>query len=126
MSQDCLSREPNAIFPTLRSRSIFFRNNSSKQKKIYLSARELHDECSTSVSVETICFEYLQQGSYRKVYFEIFLQDYLQPNALQVAIMMSLWKMITVFRSRPKVFYKKGVLRNFAKFTGKHLCQRLF
>ena len=21
---------------------------------------------------------------------------------------------------------KKGVLRNFAKFTGKHLCQRLF
>ena len=26
----------------------------------------------------------------------------------------------------PKVFYKKGVLRNFAKFTGKHLCQCLF
>ena len=22
--------------------------------------------------------------------------------------------------------YKKGVLRNFAKFTGKHLCQSLF
>ena len=31
------------------------------------------------------------------------------------------------FRSiRPKAFYKKGVLRNFAKFTGKHLCQSLF
>ena len=28
--------------------------------------------------------------------------------------------------SRPEVFYKKGVLRNFAKFTGKHLCQSLF
>ena len=26
----------------------------------------------------------------------------------------------------PEVFYKKGVLRNFAKFTGKHLCQSLF
>ena len=26
----------------------------------------------------------------------------------------------------PKVFCKKGVLRNFAKFTGKHLCQSLF
>ena len=24
------------------------------------------------------------------------------------------------------MFYKKDVLRNFAKFTGKHLCQRLF
>ena len=27
--------------------------------------------------------------------------------------------------SRPKVFCKKGVLRNFAKFIGKHLCQSL-
>ena len=25
-----------------------------------------------------------------------------------------------------KVFCKKGVLRNFVKFTGKHLCQSLF
>ena len=28
--------------------------------------------------------------------------------------------------SRPEVLLKKGVLRNFAKFTGKHLCQSLF
>ena len=28
--------------------------------------------------------------------------------------------------SRPDVFYKKGVLRNLAKFTGKQLCQGLF
>ena len=28
--------------------------------------------------------------------------------------------------SSPEVFYKKGVLRNFLKFTGKHLCQSLF
>ena len=26
----------------------------------------------------------------------------------------------------PAVFYKKGVLTNFSKFTGKHLCQSLF
>ena len=26
----------------------------------------------------------------------------------------------------PEVFYKKGVLRNFTKFTGKHQCQGLF
>ena len=25
-----------------------------------------------------------------------------------------------------EVFYKKGVLRNFTRFTGKHLCQGLF
>ena len=28
--------------------------------------------------------------------------------------------------SRPEVFCKKGVLKSFAKFTGKHLCQGLF
>ena len=28
--------------------------------------------------------------------------------------------------SRPDVFCKKDVLRNFAKFTGKHLCQSLY
>ena len=28
--------------------------------------------------------------------------------------------------SRPEVFCEKVVLRNFAKFTGKHLCQSLF
>ena len=28
--------------------------------------------------------------------------------------------------SRPRVFCKIGVLKNFSKFTGKHLCQSLF
>ena len=28
--------------------------------------------------------------------------------------------------SRSEVFCKNGVLKNFAKFTGKHLCQSLF
>ena len=33
----------------------------------------------------------------------------------------------STFRSsRPEVFCKKGVQRNFAKFTGKHLCQSFF
>ena len=31
---------------------------------------------------------------------------------------------ITITSSRPE--YKKDVLRNFSKFTGKHLCQSLF
>ena len=29
-------------------------------------------------------------------------------------------------RRRPEVFRKKGILRNFAKLTGKHLCKSLF
>ena len=32
-----------------------------------------------------------------------------------------------MFRSsRPKVFCKKGVLKYFAKFTGKNLCESIF
>ena len=26
----------------------------------------------------------------------------------------------------PEVFFKKGILNNFEKFTGKHLCRSLF
>ena len=59
-------------------------------------ARELHDECSASISVEIICFDYLQQGSCEKLKPEIFLQEHVQPNASQVATMMAFWKIITV------------------------------
>ena len=34
--------------------------------------------------------------------------------------------MVSFQKQPPEVFYEKGVLRNFTKFTGKHLCQRLF
>ena len=44
-----------------------------------------------------------------------------------VAPFCSFFLSTTKFRSsRPEVFCKKGFLRNFTKFTGKHLCQRLF
>ena len=33
---------------------------------------------------------------------------------------------INFHKQRPEVFYEKDVLRNFTKFTGKHLCQSLF
>ena len=36
------------------------------------------------------------------------------------------WKNSKDRSRRPEVFCKKGVLRNFPKFTGKHLCQSLF
>ena len=36
-------------------------------------------------------------------------------------------KVFQAYRSsHPDVFCEKGVLRNFTKFTGKHLCQNLF
>ena len=35
-------------------------------------------------------------------------------------------KLLRNRNSDPEVFCEKGVLRNFAKFTGKQLCQSLF
>ena len=87
-----------------------------QQKSFHLSARELRDECSASISVKIICFEHLQQGSYKKLNPVIFLQDYVQLNALQVATMMALWKTITVFRSSSW---------NFSSHITPHICERL-
>ena len=37
-----------------------------------------------------------------------------------------MWETTQTYKSSsPEVFCKKGVLRNFAKITGKHLCQSL-
>ena len=33
---------------------------------------------------------------------------------------------INTQKQPPEVFYKKGTLKNFTKFTVKHLCQSLF
>ena len=42
-------------------------------------------------------------------------------------MMIRFTKISAAYRSsRPEVFCKRGVLKNFAKFTGKQLCQSLF
>ena len=79
--------------------AIFLTNDSSNQMSFHLGAWELHDECFASISVEIIFFEHLQQVSYEKLNPGIFLQECVQPNASHVATMMTLWKIITVFRS---------------------------
>ena len=49
------------------------------------------------------------------------------PWYLQNLIMLVCSVAYTKYRSsHPEVFCEKGVLINFAKFTGKHLCQSLF
>ena len=39
---------------------------------------------------------------------------------------ISLYDFIISKSSRPEVFCKKDILKNFAKFAGKHLCKSLF
>ena len=56
--------------------------------------------------------------NYKNFNEELFLKDFENLNLLANSD--------NPISSRPEVFCKKGVLRNFAKFTGKHLCQSLF
>ena len=53
------------------------------------------------------------------VHLDKHIDKYLPVQRLRTVLMSSR-------SSRPEVFCKKGTLRNFTKFTGKHLCQRLF
>ena len=50
------------------------------------------------------------------------LENLLENNSL----LMLLIHIILFRSSRPEVFCKKGIPKNFPKFTGKHLCQSLF
>ena len=47
-------------------------------------------------------------------------------NTTMIMISLGQMKQSNCRSSCPEVFCKKGVLRNFEKFTGKHLYQRLF
>ena len=40
--------------------------------------------------------------------------------------LMTQINLLLLYKQPSEVFCKKGVIRNFAKFTGKHLCQSLF
>ena len=60
---------------------------------------ELPDEFTASISVKIICSQHLQQVSDEKLNPGTFLQEYVQLNSPQVAIMMALWEIITAFRS---------------------------
>ena len=57
-----------------------------------------------------------------QIHFELDLFNYqlFQPMAFELAATKR------VGSSSPDVFCKNDVLRNFAKFRGKHLCQSLF
>ena len=57
-----------------------------------------------------------------EVFFPVLLT-----RSLPMTFVLVIIRRIYLYKSsRPEVFFKKGVLKNFTKFTGKHLCQSLF
>ena len=67
----------------------------------------------------------------RQYYHEILLTNALRkcglfPNLLTCATRILYSLLGSLHKQPPEVFFKKGVLKNFAKFTGEHLYQGLF
>ena len=60
------------------------------------------------------------------IFYQPFLIGCLQCLTLNGINLNKIYEADCFRSSRPEVFCKKGVLRNFAKFTGRHLCQSLF
>ena len=70
----------------------------------------------------TNCFKY-SHGYINAPFYETFAYALRDSGRIQVT---HIFKKNWVRSSRLDVFYKKGVPRNLAKITGKHLCQSLF
>ena len=65
-------------------------------------------------------------SSMKNVYeYNDYMETYqIREIVVSIVEIVSKWYMLASW-SRPKVFSKKGVLKSFTKFTGKHLCQSL-
>ena len=75
--------------------------------------------------VNTVPFEHGSMLEYHRIHLSIFFSN--GGEAFRALLRYS-WRLrLNIYRSsRREVFCKKGVLRNFTKFTGKHLFQSLF
>ena len=85
-------------------------------------------ECCSKSQVKFSITGAKAQGLRTQDYREFFsfcrsLEPFLQSKA---SVVVNGGSYSTSWRSSyPEIFYKKGVPKNFAKFTGKHLCQSL-
>ena len=85
------------------------------------NSSEILYKMTIAIILRTVIFQEITRGKLLEICITLYLDS-------------CFWNYLRLFEtkastsrsSRPEVFCKKGVLRNFAEFTGKHLCQRLF
>ena len=67
------------------------------------------------------------RSSYIAIFYSVYNKNLKLYSIKDLILQTKCIKYLLIFRSGgPDVFYKKGVPRNLAKFTGKHLCQSLY
>ena len=122
---------------------IYWNVDAGVQKNIFSFLSTLHESFSNSYGfalLQDFNPLYLQLVLYNRNHFCSVLTDLSNLLFLLHKIKQRMWKMFSpnsfqkcrsirpqmFFRSsRPEMFCKEAVLRDFPKFTGKHLCQSL-
>ena len=103
------------FFPKIFLRTVIFTT------RIY-DGRSIHS--FRKLSLTDVRSTYFMLRKPALLYFYISYKSRVGKNSSVNDIFLSIF---FFFRSsHPEMFCKKGVLRNFVKFTGKHLCQGLF
>ena len=75
------------------------------------------------MNTEIYCLNVRIQSDYKKIRSK---NNYVFGHFSRSAIFAESWEVRKRQKQPPNVFYKKGVLKNFEKFTGKHLHRSLF
>ena len=68
----------------------------------------------------------LHDDFFQRGFEAVSTHNFIQRNVVLLVIYLFHHDSSKSLSSRQEVFCEKGVLRNFTKFTGKHLCQSLF
>ena len=84
------------------------------------------DEVDLKVSLEKNGLSLIQHWS-KSHWLLKYLRSRYSLLKMHKAVYLWFWKTAGAYLQKqpPEIFYKKGVLKDFAKFTGKHLCQSL-
>ena len=118
--------EQNICFYSLKA-SLFIR---SSHWEIFCKITVLHVSAKQIKICLWKCFVFIKVGGCR--YVTLVELDFFHWHFLKILIVKSAWHSIEQLfwrisrSSRPKLFCKKGVYKNFTKFIGKFLCQILF
>ena len=114
----CIKTRKSTIDLILTNRSLSLQNTRTTETGISDWNHKLISTFSKSHYTRLKPKIIYYRQNYKNFNEELFLKDFENSNLLANSD--------NARSSHPEVFCKKGVLRNFAKFTGKYLCQSLF
>ena len=96
------------------------------QLNIFYWFKSFNKSLSSSCIISFSTFFYLFNFSVWHLLYTIICAFYYFMYSVSILWLFSFYALEFVLKYSDLMFCKKGVLKNFAKFTGKHLCQIFF